>query len=145
MLKLDMVRNSCGFCDVYIIGDEPITYGDIVLKKVVDGDSELFVRATNIPGIFKYGSKLLKDDYFGNKAGYIWSSRVGVLNKEFDIAVMECYYKTPNKNSYESCAIDLAHLEEVLKGTNYKINYIPKLHFKEEEPYYMLEVIENDE
>ena len=63
----------------------------------------------------------------------------------FDIAVMECYYKTPNKNSYESCAIDLAHLEEVLKGTNYKINYTPKLHFKEEEPYYMLEVIENDE
>ena len=96
-------------------------------------------------GIFKYGCKLLKDDIFGHRAGYVWSSRVGVLNKMFDVALMECYYKTPNKNSYESCAIDLAHLEEILKDTEYEINYTPKFHFEDKEPYYYLNKVKSND
>ena len=131
MLKLDFVKNSCGFCDVYITGDEPLTYGDVVLSSInEDKDGEVFIRATNVEGIFKYGCKLLKDDIFGNRAGYVWSSRVGVLNKMFDVALMECCYRASDKSTYECCAIDLAHLEEILKDTEYEINYTPQLHFE---------------
>lgn len=144
MLKLDNVRNRNGFFEVFITGDEKLTRGDVVLSKIT-GDGEIFIRATNIEGIFTYGCKSLKDDYWGHKAGYIWSSRVGVMNQEFDVALMECYYKTADENSYICCAIDLAHLEAVLEDTEYRINYIPDLHFTEKEPYYRLEKLSNDD
>ena len=144
MLKLDNVRNNCGFFEVFITGDEKLIIEEEVLF-VEDKESRLFVKKTNIPGIFTIGCKQIVDGFYGMPAGYVWASRVGVVNKEFDIALMECYYKTAEESSYRCCAIDLAHLEEVLEDSEYRIDYTPKLHFEEKEPYYRLEKISHDE
>lgn len=125
MLKIDGIQD--GYCQaVYIIGDEELVSGDDVLSKV-SGDSRLFVKKTNIEGIFTYGCEQLADEYFGHSKGYIWASRASVMNGAFDIALIECNYKVAGSPSYRSCAIDVAHLEELLEETEYTINRSPKV------------------
>lgn len=106
----------------YIIGEEDLKTGEVVLEKEVE-DGTYFVRKTNIEGIFKYGFRQNKEDYMGNPAGYVWSSRAGVMNKEFDVALVEVCYKKEGSPSYTSCSMDLAHLEPLLEGTDYKIDW----------------------
>ena len=108
-----------------IIGDEKVTFLNRVMEKHIE-DGTYFIKNSNIEGIFNYGFQQDKEDYFGNPAGYIWSSRAGVMNKLFDVALIEICYKAENEISYRSCAIDLAHLETILEGTNYEIDWTPR-------------------
>ena len=55
---------------------------DIIESKKVE-DLRLFVAKTNIPEVYVYGAIQLKDNFM-HKAGYVWSSRVGILNKNFN-------------------------------------------------------------
>ena len=123
MLKIDGIRdNNCQA--VYIIGDEPLIPEEDVLS-TTSGYDRLFVKRTNIEGIFTYGCEQLRDVYLGHYKGYIWASRASVMNKMFDIALFECNYKTKGEVSYRTCAIDLAHLEQLLEDTDYEINWEP--------------------
>lgn len=112
MLKIDSIRGN----DFYIIGDETLVVGDVVLSKnTEDDESNLFVKKTNIEGIFTYGATQLNDGTFHGK-GYVWSSRCGVMNKAFDVALVECLYKKEGDYSYRCCAIDVAHLTELIEN-----------------------------
>ena len=119
-IKIDALRNN----DIYLVGDEKLETGEVVMSQS-DGEHEAFIRCTNIEGIFKYGIKQIHDDGLGHQAGYTWASRAGVMNKKFDIAIIECLYKQQGRISYEDCAIDLAHLEGLLEGTPYYIDWEP--------------------
>jgi hypothetical protein len=132
MLKLDYVDCSS---KPYLSGINKLVTGEKVLEKVTD-EGTLWVRATNIEGVFRFG---LTDE-----TGYSWSSRTGVLNKEFDVALIECYYRHDDR-SYMCCAIDFAHLDEILKGTEYKLDPVPELWFENKEPYYRPRKISNDD
>lgn len=109
----------------YIVGDEDLKTEEIVLEKEVE-DGTYFVRKTNIDGIFTYGFKQNTADCFGNPAGYVWSSRAGVMNKEFDIALVEIVYSQNNSHCPKACSMDLAHLEPLLEGTEYMIDWTPR-------------------
>ena len=133
MLKLDYVGYSN---KPHLSGEAKLKVGEKVLEKEVD-EGNLWIRATNIEGIFEYG---LTDE-----TGYVWSSRTGVLNKEFDVALIECCYKSIDGVSYRCCAIDFAHLDEILRDSDYRLDPVPELCFEEEEPYYMLKKVSNDD
>lgn len=107
-----------------ITGEEKLTTIGRVMEKT-ESDGTYFIKNTNIEGIFDYGFQQNKEDYFGNPAGYVWSSRAGVMNKLFDVALVEICYKQEGSYSYRSCAIDLAHLEPILEGTEYEIQWEP--------------------
>ena len=62
----------------------------------------------------------------GNPAGYVWSSRAGVMNKEFDVALIEVVYSKNNSHCPMACSMDLAHLKPLLEGTDYKIDWAPR-------------------
>ena len=120
-MKLDFIGYHNA---LYISGEEELKTYDHVLEKE-EYDGLYFVSNTNIEGVFRYGFKQSKEDYFGNPVGYIWSSRAGVMNKLFDTALIEVYYKKENGCSYTSCSIDLAHLEPLLAGSGYEIVWEP--------------------
>lgn len=68
-------------------------HGDKIVAKDYVGtksnDKEfLFVKDTNVKGLYTYGLEQLEDTY-DHKAGYVWSSRDGVINEAFDMALMK--------------------------------------------------------
>ena len=109
----------------YIVGEENLKTGEVVLEKEVE-DGTYFVRKTNIDGIFTYGLKQNKEDYFGNPAGYIWSSRASVMNKQFNLALIEIVYKKENSYCPTSCSMDVAYLKQLLSNTEYTIDKSPR-------------------
>lgn len=132
MLKLDYVGYSN---KPYLSGVDKLIVGEKILQKEVH-EGTLWIKSTNIEGIFEYG---LTDE-----TGYTWTSRTGVLNKEFDVALIECCYRHDDR-SYRCCAIDFAHLDEILRDSEYKLDPIPELCFEDKEPYYKLRKISNDD
>lgn len=120
MLKIDGIRGN----DVYLVGDVELKSGEECFSKVI-GDNRLFVRKTNIEGIFQYGSEQLCDDFIGHKKGYIWASRASVMNKAFDIALTEAYYKVEGSLSYTCCSIDFVRFEQMLKEVGYEVQWTP--------------------
>lgn len=133
MLKIDAIRDNT----VYLVGDEKLITKDDCLSSITeDGDSRLFVKKTNIEGIFHYGSEQLCEYWMGHEKGYVWSSRASVMNKEFDIALIEARYKVEGAISYSCCAIDLVRFEQLLKEARYEVVWTPienteyDLHYK---------------
>ena len=47
------------------------------------------------------------------------------MNKVFDTALTEAYYKTEESHSYSSCAIDLVRYEQLLKEAGYEVIWEP--------------------
>lgn len=123
MLRIDGIQDkNCQA--IYIIGKEPLVAGEDVHSRV-SGDSRLFVKKTNIEGIFTYGAEQQCDSCFGGRKGHIWSSRASVMNHKFGCALVECNYKVEGDVLYTTCAIDLAHLEHLLEETDYTIDWNP--------------------
>ena len=128
MLTFDWIH---GYSHVaQLKSDEKITSGDIVMSKEIHEPGEhglLFVRATSNPKVFTYGFKQIGDGiYHGD--GYVWSSRVGCLNLEFDEDFVEVHIN--------NCALYCMHkddLQELLPE-----GYIreKQLMFKDNEIYY---------
>lgn len=115
MLKIDAIRGN----NIYLIGDEKLDLEEECLS-LVKGDNRLFVRKTSIEGLYQYGSEQLREDYMGHKKGYIWASRASVMNKVFDLALTEAYYKSEGSYSYQCCAIDLVTYEDLLNEAGYE-------------------------
>lgn len=127
MLKLNHISNETD--KIYITGDEPLVIGDIILQQEVIGDyhekKKIFVKKTNIDGLFWFGAENLGADIWGHPAGYVWSSRASVMNKLFDTKFIQIIY-IDNNGRYSDCAMDLNVLEPLLKDTEYEINWTPQ-------------------
>lgn len=119
-MNIEYIKNST----IYLSGDECLTSGERLL---VDETSEgiLFLSKTNVDGLYHYGYQQKEEDYHGHGPGYIWSSRASVLNATFGAKLMEAYYRPASSISYCCCAIDLSHLEPLLEGTDYEIDWTP--------------------
>ena len=116
---------------VQLKSDERIVEkSDIVMSKEVVDDRErglLFVKATSHPKVFHYGCRQIGDGiYHGD--GYVWSSRVGVLNLEFDEDFVEVHI-----DCRAGLCMHKADLEELLpEGMSLK----KVIMFEDKEPYY---------
>lgn len=132
MLKINSISRD----NIYIDGDVELKVGEVVLSKDISTET-LFVRKTNIEGIFTYGCRNNVEDRVWDKpAGYVWASRASVMNKAFDIALMDVYYKKEGSYTYMCASIDLAHLEALLVDTEYEIDWEPCI--KDEDVIYKL-------
>lgn len=120
MLKIKEISKNG---TIYIIGDVDLRSEGEVLS-AIDSEGRLFVNKTNVEGIFTYGIQNTKPDYFGHGVGYTWSSRASVMNKAFDVALIDVLYDTSGY-CFRTCAIDLAHLEPLLEDTEWKIDWEP--------------------
>lgn len=107
----------------YIVG-ENIKLLDRILE-FEDKEGTCFVTNTNVEGIYSYGYQQKKADYFGNPAGYIWSSRASVMNKVFNTTLIDIYYCESYHSSGRCLAIDLHVLEPLLENTEYMIDWTP--------------------
>lgn len=122
MFKLDSIENGT----IFITSDVKMEPRTIVQDFIVgdeNPESRLFIKSTNLAGIYTYGAEQLRDSYFGHSAGYIWASRCGVMNKVFNTALHECAIRTSNQLTYTSCAIDLVVYESFLNENGYSIDW----------------------
>lgn len=147
MLKLERIASINGSPRYYLSCDEKIESGEKIHTKLVERDTEeLFCKSTNVPGVYSFGCKQLTDGVF-HGAGYVWSSRAGCINGEFDMQL------------YDDCVIDnaaywhvdinvLKALVEEYTGNTYKVEkYYPSYDKDSKEPNYRLileEVSENE-
>ena len=79
-------------------------------EKIVDGLNLVAIKYDN--GLWRYYAEQLEDDD-EHKKGYRWSSRVGVVNKEFKLNLIEVVYQ----NKYCSCntgAMEVSALLNIL-------------------------------
>lgn len=120
MLRIDAIRGN----DVYLVGDESIHGTEECMSKF-RGDSRLFVKKTNIEGIYQYGAEQVCEDYLGHGKGYVWASRASVMNKAFNICLIEAYYKMEGTSCYSCCAIDLVRFEQMLNEAGYIVEWNP--------------------
>ena len=97
-----------------------------VLTKLVD-DGLLYVRETTHPEIFSYGLVQLEDGIY-HKAGYVWSSRVGVLNIMFDEEFVEV--------NIGHCAGYCMRKSDVEKLLPENIELTKKIMFEDDEVYF---------
>jgi hypothetical protein len=121
MLRIEAIRGGC----VYLIGDERLVCNKRCLTKE-DPEGILFITNTNVEGIFRYGYEQMKADYFGHGPGYVWHSRASVMNANFDVMLMEAYYKEEGSNTYTTCAIDMVRYEELFNEYGYELVREPR-------------------
>ena len=119
-LKIDCVERGT----VYLTGSEDLFSEEISNKKQLE-DGYIFVRKTNIPGIFTYGLCQTRNEYYGHGPGYIWASRASVMNKELDCCFYEACYRKEGTITYRTCAVDLVRLEDFLKEAGYEVDFTP--------------------
>lgn len=98
-----------------------------VEQRLDNNDGIAFIRLANIDGFATYGLEQTRDDYYGHGPGYIWASRATVMNKVFDVALIDALYMQEGGSLYTSCAIDLVHVKEFLEGTEYEVNEQPEV------------------
>lgn len=134
MLKFECIRAN----NVYLVGDEQLVSNKIIHVNYLD-DEEIFVKDTNIKGIYTYGCKTLTSDYFGHPPGYIWSSRASVMNKQFNLSLVDVYYKNMGSTSYCICAIDVDYLCELIRETG-KTSHV-SITYTDEDTKYIVEAI----
>lgn len=106
------------------IGTQPLQFNKerAMEQRLGNNEGIAFIRPANLDGFATYGIEQTRGHECGHGAGYIWSSRATVMNKVFDVALVDVLYKTENSNLYSSCAIDVAHLVELLEGTEYQVD-----------------------
>lgn len=96
-------------------------------KRLDNNEGIAFIRLANIDGFATYGLEQTREYEYGHGPGYIWASRATVMNKVFDVALVDVLYKTENSSTYSSCAIDVAHMLELLEGTEYEVITEPRV------------------
>lgn len=125
MLKFDHIR----YGTICVKSDEKVAPNR---QKEVHGmsneNSHLFVCETNIPSVYNFGAMNLKPDNFGHDAGYVWSSRVGVLNKEFGTDFVEVYV-----NNYAGYCMSVNDLKRLMPA---EYSFKKVIRFESQEPYY---------
>lgn len=88
-----------------------------ILKKTEN--RELFY-GEDEDGFVKYGSRNIKADKFGHKAGYVWSSRASIFNGCFDKNAMEVTIIDSENYRYAG-NITVEKALELLNGSEYHI------------------------
>ena len=132
---------SYEFDRVYLRSDISVKEGKIIDTKVItnnDGnDYELFIKDTNIPGLYTYGSKQLEDSE-QHEAGYIWPSRASVMNRFFGVKFLEGVI------GEECFAIDADTLQKLIESQGRECT-VDKEFFawdtEKREPHYRLNMI----
>lgn len=132
MLTIDRISNGC----IYITGEEELKGIERVLEKQ-ESDGKCFVVRTNIEGIYTYGIEQTKEDYWGHKPGYVWSSRASVMNAAFGVTLFEACYRK-GTSCYRSCAVDLVRFEHLLKANGYSVDFTPIVSDDKEDVNFML-------
>lgn len=106
---------------IQIKGDIDIRPITRIMERDTDNKHTLFIRNTNIDGFYDFGLQAHEADYWGNPAGYVWSSRAGVVNKVFGVKLVDVYYNSM------CIAISVDKLTELLDLDRYYIKeYIDK-------------------
>lgn len=103
-------------------------------KRLDNNEGIAFIKLANMEGFATYGIEQTKEYDYGHGPGYIWASRATVMNKVFDVALIDILYKTENSSTYSCCAIDLVHLMELLEGTDYEVD--PEPHVTADDIHY---------
>lgn len=103
-------------------------------QRLKNNEGIAFIRLANVEGFATYGIEQTKQEEWGHGPGYIWASRATVMNKVFDVALVDILYKTENSSTYSSCAIDIEHLAKLLKDTEYYVKTEPRI--TDEDIYY---------
>lgn len=119
MMKFELLKDK----KIYLTCDENIESKNIIHVKYID-NGELFVKNTNIEDVFTYGFKTLAPDHWGHPAGYIWTSRASVMNKIFNLSLVDVYCKFKDNYHYTTCAITIDKLNQLLAEANQKVNII---------------------
>lgn len=143
MLRIEKIVQLNGRSRYFIKCDEVIKEKEKVHSKLVEHSTEeLFCQNTNIPGVYYFGCRQLIDRA-SHSAGYVWSSRAGCINGQFDTQLIEDI--VINGTAYWSIDINvLKRLVEDFTGKQYIIQkYYPSYGNKEEEPNYRLIEKEN--
>ena len=122
MMKLDYIDHN----GPHFTGDIRPKHLEYIYSQVTDG-LRVFVKATNIPDVYRYGAEQLTDSW-DHKAGYIWSSRPGVLNALFSEEFIDIVYN--NCCGYVMRASDV----EKYISDDYYISRV----FSQMEPCYIL-------
>lgn len=113
------------YSGIYLVGEEDLEVKSRIFEKDTS-EGELFINNTNIEGLVTYGLiQKVADAY--HDAGYIWSSRPAVMNKNFGLKLIDVVYSKENRSAWRTCAISADYLEELLKGTGWEIDWEPTI------------------
>lgn len=110
------------------IGTQALEFNNerAIEKRLDNNEGIAFIKLANLEGFATYGVEQTREYEWGHGPGYIWSSRATVMNRVFDVALVDALYKTENSSTYRCCAIDLVHLMELLEGTEYEVSSEPR-------------------
>lgn len=111
------------------VGTQPLEFNkERAVEKCLDNNEGIaFIKLANMEGFATYGVEQTREYDYGHGPGYIWASRATVMNKVFDVALVDILYKTENSNTYSCCAVDIVRLQEFLDGTEYEVDVEPRV------------------
>ena len=133
-MKFEAIKDN----KLYFTSNNKLESKNIVHVKYI-GDGELFVKDTNIEDVFTYGFKTLSPDVWGHPAGYVWTSRASVMNRTFNLSLIDVYCKFEDNYHYTTCAITLDKLNELLNEANQNVNIT--INYTEEDTTYIVEAM----
>ena len=113
MLKFDFM----GYNYPHISGDVSLKAQDIIKEKAYK-QGTLRIKSSNVKDIYFIGYTQ-EVDTWEKKAGYTWSSRTSVVNREFNTTLTEVCYKTAKDISYQVAVIDINLLQSILPADYY--------------------------
>jgi hypothetical protein len=122
-MVIDIINNRPNIRD-----SQDVVIGDIVNYKVI-GSRKLFVKSTNIAGLYDYGCEQLEDGIY-HKKGYIWSSRAGVINKYLNMSIVDVVYNG------RLLGMDKSVLEPLINTIGYGVSNNPMV--SEDDIYYSI-------
>ena len=126
---LEFVRKGYGD-DIFLKSDvnPKYSFNDVYMTRDVEG-GELIVSYTNIENVYRYGLISNRDSY-GHGPGYVWSSRVGVLNLTFETDFVDVVIN--------NCSGYCMRVKEVEKLLPEGCSFERYEQFDDKEPYYRL-------
>ena len=108
--------------EILLAGDQPLIELELIESaNSADNSGKLFLKKTNISGIFTFGCEQLVPEWLGKKRGYIWPSRPSAINFSLNRKLIAARYKQFNKTDYQLCAIDYDTLDSFLDKAKYRI------------------------
>lgn len=138
-LKVTNIIHGTPWIEVYKELIEEVKPTDYCFTKS-DDEEFLFIKETNIKGIYSFGMEQLKDSY-DHKAGYIWSSRASVMNKEFGTALTEVVLKYKDGSTDGRFSMDVYYLKPLMEDYLGKELWIKEYKTFNDEPIFRFEEV----
>lgn len=124
--------------DKELIGEVKST--DYCFTKSND-ETFLFVKESNVKGIYSFGAEQLKDSY-DHSAGYVWSSRASVMNKEFGTTLTEVVLKHAGCGTDGRFSMDVYYLKPLMEDYLGKDLYVREYKTFDDEPIFKFEEVD---